>query len=205
MRLHRALMAFVLAIATLVVPAVLATNQAQAYACKSTDKFSGTVSDMVHFVRCNHIPYALYTMGDPRVQASWTPAAAPKSPDVTAPGGPRCAWQTKHIVQICLAKSGSGAGTWAYHLICAQYWSGSYYPYHCGPAQAYNLTHAEGLWSVVKRAFTSHAARACVRGTIAGSTTAVILKAAGSATGIGVVASLAGGCVGGIITYFWKI
>jgi hypothetical protein len=124
---------------------------------------------------------------------------------VPAGGGPRCSWQTKHIVQICLAKDGPGASAWHYHLICAQYFAGSYYPYHCGPTEAYNLTHAQSLWSVVKKAFTSHAAKACVRGTIGGATTAVILKTAGEATGIGIAASLAGGCVGGIISYFWKI
>lgn len=168
--------------------------QTPAAACLSTDRFSGSVAAMEHFANCNHIHYDLYTMAGGTVADGVVDGARPARPSA----GPSCQWQTKHILEICYQR---GVG----HLICAQYWSGSYYPYHCGPVAAYNLTHAQSLWSVVSHAFSSHAAKACVRGTVGGVVTGTILKVAGSATGIGILASLAGGCVGGLITYFWRI
>lgn len=186
----------ILALATLIVPAATSLPQANASTCKSTDKFSGSVATIQHYLHCNRIPFNVYTM-PVGTTATVTPAL-PSVRRVTSPtDGPPCQWQTKHIVEICYQR---GIG----HLFCAQWWHGDYYAYHCGPVEAYNISHAESLWDVVRKAFTSHAAKACVKGTVAGTVTAVILKSAGAATGIGIAASLAGGCVGGLINFWWK-
>lgn len=178
--------------------------QVASYPCRSGDHFTYSVVWMEHFFHCNHVPFDVYTIqgGTKAPDTDPAPGVGPAiepgfTPDAAA-GGPACSWQTKHILEICYQR---GVG----HLICAQYWSGYYYPYHCGPTAAYNLTHAQSLWSVVSHAFTSHAAKACVRGTVGGAATGAILKVAGASTGIGIFASLAGGCVGGLITYFWRI
>lgn len=200
MRLSRPLMALLLAVTTLVVPAVLATNQAQAYTCKSTDRFTGNVTAMEHFLNCAHIRFDVYTVKEPSpaIRQASAPSTSTSTNTMSGPGGPSCEWLDKNILKKCYSRG-------IPHLICAQYWSGYYYPYHCGPVTAYNITHAEGMWSVVKRIFKNHAVQACTRGMVGGSATAVILKTAGASTGIGIVATVGGGCVGGLATFFWHI
>jgi hypothetical protein len=198
-RVSRPLMALLLAITTLVVPAVLATNQAQAYACRSTDRFTGHVAAMEHFLNCNHIRFDVYTVKEPNPTVAPMATTTPTTTTaLSGPGGPSCEWLAKHVLKKCYQRGIA-------HLICAQYWSGYYYPYHCGPVQAYNITHAQSLWSVVKHIFKNHAIQACTRGMVGGSATAVILKTAGASTGIGIVATVGGGCVGGLATFFWHI
>lgn len=172
--------------------------------CRSTDHFTGSVAWQEHFLNCNHLHYDVYTIKGSTIAPDTDPAKGTGTamapdfvPDTDASGGPSCSWQYKHIVEYCLQKG-------VKHLICMQYWSGTYYPWHCGPAAAYNLTHAESLWTVVKNAFTSHAAQACTKGTLTGGGgTAVVMKAAGSTSGIGILAAAGFGCVAGLINFYW--
>lgn len=202
MRTSRILATLTLAIATLIVPLVVGTSPAQAYACKSTDRFTGKVVAMEHFLNCLHIRYDVYTVKEPSPAVRYASPAPSVQPATTmqpaGPGGPSCEWAAKHLVKRCYSRGVA-------HLICMQYWSGYYYPYHCGPAQAYNITHSEGMWSVVKHLFHNRGVQACTRGMVGGGATAIILKTAGEATGIGVVATLGGGCVGGLVTFFWHV
>jgi hypothetical protein len=147
---------------------------------------------MEHYLRCNHIPYEVVTNRE--VLASKRFARR----EITAAEGPSCQWSLKHVLEVCYQRG-------IPHLICAQYWAGSYYPYHCGPVEAYNITHAQGLWSVVRKAFTNSYSKACIKGSVGGTLSATIVRSAGASTGgIGIIAALGGGCVGGLVTFFWK-
>ena len=183
--------------------------QIAATPCRSTDHFTGSVTWLEHFFHCLHVPFDVYTLpgsttapdktDDPNNTVQGPPVQPDFTPDTDASGGPACSWVYGHLVERCFQRGVPS-------LICMQYWSGSYYPYHCGPAHAWNISHSESLWTVVKRLTTSHFAQACAKGAfVGGSTAGVVMKTAGKASGIGIVVSSAMGCVGGLVNYYWKI
>lgn len=217
--------AMTLTATTLAIPAssaTAATTVTHKVWCKH-NRFTGTKRHMRHWLSwCKHVPYdVVITSSVTKPEAATVVSYNANgvkigittfSPDSPDGGGPSCEWLgegtnpvdgTPHaVVKACYQRG-------VPHLICAKWWDGGY-PYHCGPIEAYSLSHAKSLYKYVRAHESSGSsiggpAKACLKGTIAGGTAGVIMKVGGAATGwLGLFAGIAGGCVGGLVSYWWK-
>ena len=171
-----------------------ASGLASAASCHASDPFGPSLAQMQHALACRGARVDTYTINlDALAPASTGPAAA--APDA---GGPSCQWSLYRVVEICSNASGR-------HIVCSKWFAGSYYPYNCGPAQAWRLQNAQSLWDQVIRLVPGHASKQCIEGVIPSGGTALLIKItkAGKVTPLGIVISLGFGCVGGVIKYYW--
>jgi hypothetical protein len=176
---------------------VAAAAPAQASTCAKIGKFTGSKAHMERWLRCKHVPFTVVHVPAP------TMTLAVVQPDS---GGPSCEWlasstdgigEAKHsVVKACYSKG-------VPHLICSKWFAGSFYPYHCGPLQAYSRSHAKSLWEWIKDHYPFKAALACGHGEVTGIIAGVIVGLAGGGW-LDLAAGTVGGCVGGVINYYWK-
>jgi hypothetical protein len=201
--------------ATMLLTLFVAPSSAQAETCLSTDRFTGSVANMRHWLTaCKGVPYDVITLPDPTLAVAVLAAPTVESYDAngneiaTAPGGPSCRWLASDsdgvgspptsVVKACYSNGDP-------HMVCSKWFGGQFYPYHCGPLEAYSLSHAQSLLDWIESSGMEHGLKACAKGTVAGGVAATIMRVAGGTTGpIGIFASVIGGCIGGIVTWWWK-
>lgn len=182
--------------------------------CHKTDKFKGGFFRLRHVLRCRHIPYKVVKSGPPPTTIPSAPGASGiEHPDG---GGPPCTWIQYHYTKVCYPYTDHPG------FLCFK-WGGTAweYGYHCKASDAYTYRNAMSAWGWIKYEagqvgglFNPHELKACAEGAISpvtaastGTIAGVLIKVSRAAPGpagvIGIIAGLAGGCVGGIVNYHW--
>ncbi len=176
-------------------PAKATTASAQLRSgCHRGDPFGPSVKQMKHFFWCK-TGRRIQVVGS--VVPTITAAGQPKETPRPLSGGPSCEWYAYHVAKVCYHSGGIP------QFLCTRYYADeTVYGWHCGATEAFNRAHAEGLWSVVKRLFTSHQAKRCLVGSSPSVMAGVIVRG-GPAGPWGIAASAGAGCVAGILSYWW--
>jgi hypothetical protein len=177
--------------------------------CHNSDAFGPSLRSMKHFIYCKTGRAA--TVLIVREENRTTMSATTTTRVPYRVGGPSCTWQIHNWAKRCYQRGVA-------HFICL-YWMAAQTIHHClsvdwmaNPPDHVSLgftlkAFSHGLWRNVKSTFHNHVLRRCLVGTSGGATAAIILKTAtgvAATTGpVGILATAAGGCVAGALSYWF--
>lgn len=194
------------AVLALIAPLLVAISAPPAGAlpagCHKTDKFGPGLQSMKHFIYCTtrRAARVVWVNSPAATQAAPT---GPASSDAMHPnaGGPPCYWLIHEWAKVCYPSHPE------FECIWYDNWN---WPNgeHCAPLQALTPpeTFEHALWRHVKNIFKNHVLRRCAVGAIgSGGVRGVILRLGGKSAGgpVGVLATTAGGCVAGALSYWF--
>lgn len=171
--------------------------------CYRSDRFTGSVAQMEHWLKCKHATYRVVDYQGPN----------PPPPPTTDGVYPSCYWTAGpaklKVAKVCYNSQNVPT------LTCIKYYKGEKFADHCTPAAYVNMVSMTGGWFTTAGAwagglagyvhdhFPTSAAKACIETAIPGGGTGLIVKLLGTGKAIGIYAGLAMGCVGGLVRFWW--